>query len=476
MSFTFGDLRRWFAAHGVGCEFNQAALGASDAQRMAGITFDSRDAAVGSVFCAVAGEHTHGIRFVHQALSLGASGLWVEADDLDFAKELSPECPVVATSDARRALAVAARMALRESDASVVGITGSNGKTTTKDFTRAALSSRRTGASRGNLNSSWGLPAVVLGKTDDLEILVLEMGASSPGEIATLCEIAPPRVACITNISGAHLEFFGTRDEVARTKAAIIQKLPTGGVAVLPRDDDYFGQLCEVAGQAAVLSFGQSDDADIRVTELRSSSRGILCRIDGVRIELPVFGEVNALNAAAAVAVAKSFDVATADALRRIEQVELSPHRSRVASTGDGWVIDDSYNANPTSVRAALASLAARPAPGRRVAVLGTMAELGEESESQHIAVLRAALAAHIDRVWAVGGAMIDAARHFEDDRLCTAGGVSELLALWGADRRPNDTVLVKGSRSVGLERVVQQLQSDSSTKAIRKSENGETT
>ncbi len=470
MSFAFSDLLRWLDPLSPSVQANQIARGPEGGRVMRGLCFDSRKVEPGQVFCAVAGDHAHGASFVGQALENGASGLWFEG----LQWPLPESVPCIATVDARQALAMAARAALQERGPRVVAITGSNGKTTTKDFTRAALRGHQIGASPGNLNSSWGLPAAVLGEDPDREILVLEMGASAPGEISALCEIAPPHVGCITNVAPAHLERFASEDQVAKTKAAVVSGLGPAGLAVLPRDDRHYPLLREAVSEGRVTTYGTHEDSDVRVQDLRSVASGIAARIDEVEVELPVFGEVNALNAAAAVAIAKHFGVSSAEALGAIQEADLSPHRSRILDTAGGWIIDDSYNANPASVCAALESLAARHADGRRVAVLGTMAELGTHEEELHLRVVSTALELGIDVVWVVGRPMCLAAEKTGGDRLRAAETVAELLPAFLEEFRVDDAVLVKGSRSVGLERVVDALLESKRLGAERGSENGE--
>lgn len=457
MSFTVSDLRRWWREAGLESSVSAENLGDEhESTPFQGLTYDSRSARPGTLFCGVAGERTHGVRFAAEALAAGSEAVLLEGSPReDRPSDLPSDAPCLWVSDARAALAAAARARLAEMDVPVIGITGSNGKTSTKDFTRAALVGMRVGSTPGNLNSGFGLPAAILAQPDGLDVLVLEMGASAPGEIARLAAIAPPRVGCVTNVAAAHLEFFHTLEGVAETKAALVEALPADGVAVLNRDDPTYDFFLGRSGAERTVSFGSSAEADVRVTRSELVSDGLRVEIGGAVAVLPVFGEINALNAAAAVAIAGAMGVAPNDALLGISRAALSPHRSRLLELDRLTVLDDCYNANPASVTAALSSLASFPAKGRRIAVLGDMAELGEEESTMHAEVLRRAVEHGLDRIHVVGGRMRRALAEMDSASVVGHENVDALVDVLLADRRPQDVVLVKASRSVGLERVV---------------------
>jgi UDP-N-acetylmuramoyl-tripeptide--D-alanyl-D-alanine ligase len=357
------------------------------------------------------------------------------------------------------ALAAAARGWLAHRGPRVIGITGSNGKTTTKDFLGAALGGELSvSVSPGNLNSLWGLPLAVLGFRGDEEWLVLEMGASSPGEIGRLAEIARPWMGCVTGVAPAHLEGFGSIEEVARTKAQLIEALPEDGVAVLNADDPRCDEFAALTPASRVVRFGRSERADVRIEESVQTARGLRVRIAGQLATLPVFGDVNASNAAAAIAMARYCGVPADRALERMSRARLSPHRSRTCECGGRTVIDDSYNANPASMRQALDSLATWSGSHARIAVLGEMAELGRESVALHREVIDHALRRGLDVVVVAGPLFAEAAPAASTGGLVVFDriDVDAILDCLCANTRAGDLVLLKGSRSAGLERVVE--------------------
>jgi UDP-N-acetylmuramoyl-tripeptide--D-alanyl-D-alanine ligase len=346
MSFRLGDLRRWLSegdvVHRVRRADGSTEVQSIDELRCRSAVTDSRQVEDGFLFCAVQGDDLHGATFLPDALAAGAVAALVEgrADTVE-----GSAAPVIEVEDARRALAVAARGWLDQHGPRVIGITGSNGKTTTKDFLGAALGGELSvSVSPGNLNSLWGLPLAVLGFRGDEEWLVLEMGASVPDEIGRLAEIARPWMGCVTNIAPAHLEGFGSVEEVVRTKAQLLEALPPNGVAVINADDSRCETLRAKSGADRVILFGRDARADVRIEEAIPSHGGVRVRIDGQSAELPVFGEMNASNAAAAIAMARFCGVPTDRALERISRARLSPHRSRTCECGGRTIVDDSYN------------------------------------------------------------------------------------------------------------------------------------
>lgn len=421
---------------------------------LARVTYDSREVDADALFCAVPGETTHGRDFVASAFEGGARVCLVdgEAPRLDV-----DEGCVIEVDDARRAVAVAAKAWLKAHDPVVVGITGSNGKTTTKDFLAAALSGdRRAVASPGNKNSRWGMPAAILSFDGDEDVLVLEMGASGPGEIGRLAAIASPWMGCVTNVGPAHIEFFGSVDGVAQTKGQLLEALPSNGVAVVNVDDAYHDDFVRRTGARNIVRFGHGKNADIRIERAEEVDAGIDVRIGGVDAVLPVFGAVNSYNAAAAVAMAEALGVRREDALARIASAALSPHRSRRLVAAGRHLVDDAYNANPASVRSALGSLV-RSTGGRRFAVLGEMAELGPDAIVLHREVLGEALVAGVDRVVVLGESYAAASTGAEDPRIArfTADQADEVARLLADETTADDIVLFKGSRSAALERVL---------------------
>jgi UDP-N-acetylmuramoyl-tripeptide--D-alanyl-D-alanine ligase len=404
---------------------------------------DSRAVGAGDLFVGLPGEHVDGGRFAPQALAGGAWGVLVAPEHAEAARCAMPGA-LIAVDDpllALQRLATAWRRALA---CQVVGITGSVGKTSTKDILAAMLAqARRTVANRENLNTEIGLPLTVLEAPPDTEALVLEMGMRGPGQIAELTAIAEPDVGLITAVAPVHLELMGSIEAIAAAKAELVAGLRPGGTAVLPAGE----ALLEPhrRDDVATVTFGPGGD----VEEL---PKGLDLKVAGVGGRDPISAHMRR-NALAALAAARALGVEPSGAL----QVALSSFRGqRTHLPGDIVVVNDCYNANPMSMRAALDDLAAS-ASGRRVAVLGDMLELGPDEARFHAEVGAHAKAAGVDLLVAVG----PRAAHFAD-------GYGEVVALPDAQAaadtvpglvQPGDTVLLKASRGVGLEVVARALE-----------------
>ena len=397
---------------------------------------DSREAGPGDLFVGLPGERVDGGRFAPQALAGGAWGVLVAPEHADAAR-CAPPGALIAAADPLAALGRLATAWRRALGAAVVGVTGSVGKTSTKDILQAMLAQRlRTAANRENLNTEIGLPLSVLEAPPGTEALVLEMGMRGPEQIAQLAAIAEPDVAVITAIGPVHLELMGSIEAIAAAKAELIAGLRPGGTAVVPSGEPLLEP--HRRDDVTTVTFGPGGDVDALP--------------DGLR--LPFTSAHMRRNALAALAAARAVGVEPHGEL----SVALSRFRGqRLELPGGIVVVNDCYNANPMSMRAALDHLAAS-ASGRRVAVLGDMLELGPEEARFHAEVGAHARGAGVDVLVAVG----PRAGHLADG----FGGPVELLpdAAAAAARvpalvRPGDTILVKGSRGVGLEVVAEALQ-----------------
>jgi UDP-N-acetylmuramoyl-tripeptide--D-alanyl-D-alanine ligase len=426
---------------------------------------DSRDVEPGDLFLCVEGDSLDGHDFVEQALDRGAV--------LSIAAR-TVAGPHVVVPDVVAALARVARATLaRRPGTAVVGITGSSGKTSTKDLVATVLEdAAETISPPGSFNNELGLPMTVLRTTDTTRFLVLEMGARGVGHIRALCEIAPPHVGAVLNVGTAHVGEFGGPERVALAKGELVESLAADGTAVLNLDDPRVAAMRERTG-ARVLTFGRSADADIRATDVTLDSQGraafTLSTPDGAApVTLLVVGEHQVANALAAAAIARALGIATeaiADSLSRA--APRSPWRMEVVEASDGLtIVNDAYNANPESVAAALDALVSIGGERRTWAVLGEMRELGEHSEAAHAAVGRRVVELGIDRLVVVGDgarAVLDAARAAgasEDATWFVAdtSAATELLRAEVARFAPADVVLVKASRAVGLEVVAEAL------------------
>jgi UDP-N-acetylmuramoyl-tripeptide--D-alanyl-D-alanine ligase len=409
---------------------------------VAGASIDSRTVRPGQLFVAVGGERD-GHEFVAAARAEGAAAALVRAPTDD-----GPSVVVAEPTTALTALGGHARDRL---DATVVGVTGSVGKTSLKDLAAAAARpSLRTSASVRSFNNELGVPLTLLGAPADTEVAIVEMGARGTDHITVLCAIARPTVGVVTAVSLAHTEAFGSIDEVARAKAELVSALPAGGTAVLNAGDPRVAAMA-AATEADVLTYGV-DRGDVRATsvevddELRPRLR-LATPWGTAELRLSVRGRHNAENAAGAAAAAL---VAGADfdgVIEGLAAAELSPWRMELGVTPAGArILNDAYNANPTSMVAALEALVALDAE-RRTAVLGVMAELGPAAEDEHRRV--AAMAAELG----VRLIAVDAPAYGAE----AAADLDAAAALLG-DLGPGDAVLVKASRVAGLERLAERL------------------
>ena len=435
-----------------------------------GVSIDSRSVEAGDLFVALAGPNHDGHDFVEAAFDRSAAAAMVSRRP-ETCGEGRPRLLVVDTYKGLRTLAVRAR---ERSAARVVAITGSVGKTGTKELLAAALGScGPTHASAGNLNNHIGVPLSLARLPQGAAFGVFEAGMNHPGEIAPLSRLIRPHIALITTVAPAHVEAFSGLDAVADAKAEIFQGLEPGGIAVLNRDNTYFDRLAAVAsaaGAARIVSFGESPQADARLLAWRPAAVGgaVSAVIDGDEIdyEIAYSGRHWALNSVAVLAAAHAAGAPLARAAAALRGVAPGAGRGvrhRVpVSGGHCELIDESYNASPEAVRAAIATLgeAAAPAPGgRRVAVLGDMLELGDEAARWHADLADDLEAAGIDLVFTAGPLMANLHRAVDPARRGAHAPDSEsLAAILRAEIRAGDVVLVKGSLGSRMGRIVRRL------------------
>jgi UDP-N-acetylmuramoyl-tripeptide--D-alanyl-D-alanine ligase len=419
-------------------------------------TVDSREARPGDLFFGLTGERVDGGQFAQFALDLGAWGVVVTPPhgdriiaELDRAEATSW---VLAVDDPLRALQSLARAWRRELDAAVVGITGSTGKTSVKDITRV-LVPFRVHASPENFNTEIGLPLAILSAAPETEVMVLEMAMRGVGQIAELCEIAEPDVAAITNIGPVHLELLGTIEAIAEAKAEILAGVGDRGHAVVPVDAEALEPHLD--DSLLAITFGPGGDVFVLSSERTPS--GLEARIGtpagGGDFAFPFTEQHNLLNATCAVAIGVALEAPVDEMARRAPQVAFSRLRGEVLELADDIVvINDCYNANPISMRAALDHLASLERAGRKVAVLGGMAELGPEGPVYHREAGAHARQLGIEPVIGVGELARDyAPDYWARDAEAAVLPVSRML-------QPGDAVLVKGSRAIELERFTDEL------------------
>ncbi|MER6202625.1 UDP-N-acetylmuramoyl-tripeptide--D-alanyl-D-alanine ligase [Streptomyces sp. NPDC001586] len=434
------------------------------------VVYDSREVRPGSLFAAFVGERVDGHDYAERALAAGAVGVLATRP---------VGVPAIVVPDVVAALGALARAVVARLGTDVVALTGSAGKTSTKDLIAQVLQHHApTVWTPGNLNNEIGLPITTLRVTEETQHLVLEMGARGIGHIRYLTGLTPPRIGLVLNVGTAHIGEFGGREQIAQAKGELVEALPAeaeGGVAVLNADDLLVRAMAGRTKARTVL-FGEAEDADIRATEVRMTDRGqasfTLRTPTGCSdVTLRLYGEHHVSNALAAAAVAHVLGMSVEEiAIALSGAGTLSRWRMEVTERADGvTIVNDAYNANPESMRAALRALAAmggagRANGGRTWAVLGPMAELGDDALAEHDAVGRLVVRLNVSKLVAVGGreaswlqlgAYNEGSWGEESVLVSDAQAAVDLLR---SELRPGDVVLVKASRSAGLERVAQAL------------------
>jgi len=424
---------------------------------LTGVSTDTRAAGAGQLFIALRGARFDAHDFLEQAVASGAAALLV-ADE----SKLPAGVSALIVDDTLLALGRLATAWRAQFALPLIAVTGSNGKTTTKEMVAAILKVQfgdAVLATRGNFNNDIGLPLTLLGMNATHRAAVIEMGMNHPGEITYLVPICAPTVAVVTNAQRAHLEGMGDLDEVAREKGSIFTGMPTNGVAVINADDAYAGTWREMAGAHRVCSFGIDQVADVhgKVRQHGLETGLYLTAPEGeAEIRLSIPGRHNARNAVAAAAACLAAGVPLSAVVAGLESfVGIKGRLQRRAGLKGAEILDDTYNANPDSVRAGIDVLAATI--GRKLLVLGDMGEIGEASGQYHDEIGGYAKSQGIDRLYALGDAAQQAVRNFGEGakHFCN---VEKLIAAVDKELGPETTVLVKGSRFMKMERVADAL------------------
>ncbi len=448
-------------------------------QPIRGCAVDSRRATAGQLFLALPGEQTHGLHHANEALRAGATAIVVEVGEstagiqqalaeVELAVRASG-ASLIRVENGRVALSRAAAEWRNRFTLEVIGVTGSVGKTTTKQLIAAALGGESAGcaATPGNANNEIGLPMSLLNLPDGTVRYVAEMGMYVEGDIRALCALARPHIGVVTAIDAVHAERAGDLDAIERGKGELVEALPSDGWALLAADDLRVARLA-ARTPARIMTAGHATTADVRIVDaaLNEASGHTLVtlqiRAETVRVDLPLFGLHFAKAAALAVAVADRCGIAPSEAAARLAAVQLPSGRATVRMMSGMRVIDDAYNAAPSSMTAALATLAAcRP---HRFAALGAMGELGSYAADAHSAVGHAAATSGLELLVVfgaeadgiaegarAGGMPIEKIMRLSSD----AAGIAAAVGLLGDMASPGDTILVKASRSVALERLV---------------------
>ena len=448
------------------------------------VEYDSRRVTAGGLFLALPGERVDGHDFAATAIAQGAVAV-LSSRPVD--------APRIEVADGIAAVTALASAVARRLSATVVGVTGSSGKTSTKDLLASVLGAAGpTVAPAGSANNELGHPYTVLQADAATRFLVLEMGARGIGHIRHLAEIAPPRIGVVLNVGSAHLGEFGSREAIAQAKGELVEALPPDGVAVLNADDPLVAAMA-ARTRARVVTFGESAAADVRGSDLRLDDLGrpaFTLHAGGaaVPVQLQLVGEHHVANSLAAAAVALAAGLSPQDAAAGLAAARpASRWRMELTERPDGVVvINDAYNANPESMRAALKALAsvtrsraARFPQTRSFAVLGQMAELGAAEQAEHDAVGRLAVRLSISRVIAVGetarpiqhGAALEGSWDGEAGWVPDAEAAVRVLR---EELRPGDVVLVKASRAASLERVALAVAEDSGAAPSNSSKDGD--
>lgn len=426
---------------------------------------DSREVESGSLFVAFVGERVDGHDYARAVIEDGAAAVLASRP---------VGVPAIVVDDVQRALGALARHVVERLGATLVALTGSAGKTSTKDLIAQVLRSKApTVFTPGSLNNEIGLPLTALSATEETKFLVLEMGARGIGHIRYLTELTPPKVGLVLNVGTAHIGEFGGREQIAQAKGELVESLPEDGAAILNADDPLVRAMASRT-KARVFLFGESGEADVRAENVRLTESGqpsfSLRTPSGCSdVTMRLYGEHHVSNALAAAAVAHELGMSADEIARALSEAgSLSRWRMEVTERPDGvTVVNDAYNANPESMRAALRALAAMGKGRRTWAVLGQMAELGDEALAEHDAVGRLAVRLNVGKLVAVGGreaswlqlgAYNEGSWGEESVHVSDAQAAVDLLR---SELRPGDVVLVKASRSVGLERVALALLAD---------------
>jgi UDP-N-acetylmuramoyl-tripeptide--D-alanyl-D-alanine ligase len=434
------------------------------------VCIDSRSIVPSDLFVAIVGENHDGHAFISDVIEQGVCGLIVnreKARDLPIPAWQTRHIACVAVRDTTRALGDLAAFQRARMDVALIAITGSNGKTTTRQMTAAVVARKfKTLSTIGNYNNQIGVPLTLLRLAPEHRWAVVEIGTNSPGEIARLAQMCSPDIGVITNVGPAHLEGLGSLDGVMREKGQLLHHLKAKGKAVLNADDR---RVSKIAGRTKkeVLFFGLSEKAAVRATAVNEKASGISFSLDlpqeSLTVELRVAGHFMVVNALAAAAVGHLLGLSAAEIKAGLETFEPAWGRMNILQTASGiHVIDDTYNANPDSMKAAITTLVSLRANNRSVFVAGDMLELGEQAESLHRQVGVWAATANIDKLLVTGDhaeAVAAGAQGagMKSENIFT-GSQKKILDALKDFLRPGDWILVKGSRGVHMDTIVEGL------------------
>lgn len=467
MEISISDIAKVTDGTYIGDEFSLR-------QTVNGITWDSRIVFPDNVFLAMPGMRVDGNDFIRGAIQRGAGAIictrYPSNNDIAVAGEFA--CPLIVVDDGVEALEKLAGFWRDTIHAIVIGVTGSTGKTSTKDFLRSVFSQKfKTVATQGNQNNEIGVPATILSADEDTEILIVELGMRGLHQIEHLCSFVKPNVAVITNIGVSHMELLGSRENIARAKAELLEALPHTGFAVLNADDEFtpllrsYSQIKERG--LLVHTYGLSEEAEVRAQDIEydadaCASFNVITKAGGnIPVKLPIPGEHNIYNALAAFTAGINFGIDAFDIARGLSETQASGMRMEIIHSDNGTtIINDAYNANPDSMRASLCTLSTLETKGRRIAVLGDMGELGNDEYQLHVDVGTFAAQMDIDMLICIGTLSVGIksgalAADMDSSRVKSFTGIEEAQQFLNKYIEPGDLVLVKASRFMELERIV---------------------
>ncbi|MFT5441689.1 MAG: UDP-N-acetylmuramoyl-tripeptide--D-alanyl-D-alanine ligase [Myxococcota bacterium] len=439
--------------------------------QLLGLSIDTRTVRDGQLFAAIVGPNHDAHAYLAEATSAGASALLIAKGREDsISSEIA--IPVIAVADTTRGIQDLAAAHRQRFAGTVVGLTGSSGKTTTKEMTASVLSTAGPCLkTQGNLNNEYGVPLTLLSREDTHTRAVVEMGMNHRGEIARLAEIAKPDIALVTNVGTAHIEYLGSQTEIAAEKGDLFAALGASGIAVANWDDKNVREQSARA-PAEVISFGMSPDACVRASDVRFADDGfyeftLTAPAGSTSVRIGGLGDTTIINALAAAAVGVACELSLDQIANGLADYEgIAGRMSKKAIAGDITLIDDTYNANPQSMQAAIASVASLASKGRAIAVLGAMAELGDNAAQAHLDTGKQVFKTGVSLLVAVGkraagiaeGAI---AAGMAKENVKRVEGPEAACNALKSELQPGDWVLVKGSRAARMERIVETLCSE---------------
>ncbi|MDR4505363.1 MAG: UDP-N-acetylmuramoyl-tripeptide--D-alanyl-D-alanine ligase [Candidatus Scalindua sp.] len=438
-----------------------------------GVSTDTRSTAEGEIFFAINGENHDGHAFVSQAIDKGAVGAVISNMNgiADLLRGKQGTCSLIKVEDTRKALGDLARFYRKNLPGRFIAITGSNGKTTTKDMVYHLLRNfKKVTRSKNSFNNDIGVPLTIFETSSSHDFGVIEMGTNAPGEIKRLSEIISPDYTILTNISHTHLEGLGDIKGVADAKAEFIENMDEKGTLITNTDDNWCRQISRrFCGK--VVGYGFGEDALIRASNVKRNESGFEFTVnDSFPVAVKIMGKHNIYNALAAIALCFSIGIPLEELCDKFEGFTPPPMRMEKQIYGDIVIINDGYNSSPLSMLVAIEEFAQLQVPGRRVLVCGDMLELGEKSEELHREIGEKVAQSHIDNLWTIGPysrliAQEAIIKGMARENIQSCENSEEMCSLVASLIRKNDTVLIKGSRKMKLEAVSHQIEQFSQSK-----------